>query len=93
MVDAGVFKAYDVRGLFPEQITPELAYKVARSLVLFLGAKEIVIGYDMRKSSGPLSESLAKGAMDQGANVHIIGLCTTPLLNFATASHKLICRM
>lgn len=88
MVDAGVFKAYDVRGLFPEQITPELAYKVARSLVLFLGAKEIVIGYDMRKSSGPLSESLAKGAMDQGANVHIIGLCTTPLLNFATASHK-----
>jgi len=88
MVDESVFKAYDIRGVYPEQINEELAYLVGRAFVNFLDAKDVVVGMDMRESSKRLYENLSRGITDQGANVHFLGMCTTPLMNFATAHYK-----
>jgi len=51
------FKAYDVRGKVPSELNNDLAYKIGRAFSKFLGAKKIVIGYDIRKSSVEISEA------------------------------------
>lgn len=48
---SGIFKAYDIRGIYPEQLNEEIAEKIGRAFVEFLGAKKIVIGRDMRPHS------------------------------------------
>ncbi len=78
-----VFKAYDVRGIYGTELTDELAYCVGRALVVYLKAKSIAVGHDMRSHSGPLYKNLIQGMMDEGAVVHKIGLCETPALYFA----------
>ncbi|MBO4304243.1 MAG: phosphomannomutase/phosphoglucomutase [Lentisphaeria bacterium] len=75
---AGIFKAYDIRGIYPEQLDAQIAEKVGRALVVFLKAKKIVVGRDMRPHSQPLFEALAKGITLQGADVIDLGLCSTP---------------
>lgn len=80
---AGIFKAYDIRGRYPEEVNEEIAFKVGNAFVRLLSAKRIVIGYDMRLSSPTLADAFAEGAMDAGASVTNIGLVTTPLLYFA----------
>ncbi len=82
-----VFRAYDIRGIYPENINEELAYKAGRAFVEFLNAKKVVIGYDMRNSSPKLFDALAKGINDQGADVINIGMCTTPMLGFSVANY------
>lgn len=77
-----IFKAYDIRGIYPEEINEKIAYKIGRAFVKFLQTKEVVVGKDMRDSSETILESLKKGIMDEGANVIDIGLCTTPMLYF-----------
>ena len=83
-----IFKAYDVRGIYGQELTDEIAYKFGRAFVTFLGCKRVVVGRDMRESSQKLEENLVKGITDQGANVMKIGLSTTPMLYFATAKLK-----
>lgn len=83
-----IFKAYDIRGLYPQEIDKELVYKIGRAFVTFLDVKEVVIGRDMRDSSDELFDALAKGINDQGADVIDIGICTTPMLYFGIAHHK-----
>ncbi|MFT4286780.1 phosphomannomutase/phosphoglucomutase [Nocardioides sp.] len=81
-----VFKAYDVRGTVPDQIDDELAAATGRAFVQVLGADRIVIGYDMRPSSPTLAAAYAKGANEAGADVVLIGLCSTDELYFASGS-------
>ncbi len=84
-IKPSIFHAYDVRGVYPEEVNEEAAYLIGLSLVEFLqkpGAN-IVVGRDNRISSDVLFESLARGIIDSGANVVDIGLSTTPLLYFA----------
>ena len=76
---AGIFKAYDIRGVYPEQLNPEIAERIGRAFVVHTGAKKVVIGRDMRPHSVPLFEALAKGVMAQGADVIDLGLCSTPM--------------
>ena len=76
---AGIFKAYDIRGIYPEQLNAEMAERIGRAFVVHTGAKKVVIGRDMRPHSVPLFEALAKGVMAQGADVIDIGLCSTPM--------------
>ncbi|MCK4635751.1 MAG: phosphomannomutase/phosphoglucomutase [Candidatus Moranbacteria bacterium] len=83
-MDAKIFKAYDIRGIYPTEINEEAAYKIGRAYVEFLGAKNIVIGCDIRESSPALFEELKKGITDAGANVYDLGLATTPMLYFAS---------
>jgi len=82
-----IFKAYDIRGIYPEQLNEEIAYKIGRAFVEFLKCKNVVIGRDMRLSSDSLFEALADGITDQGADVIDIGLSTTPMLYFAVANY------
>ncbi|MBX3007253.1 MAG: phosphomannomutase [Melioribacteraceae bacterium] len=78
------FKAYDIRGKVPSELNVELAYKVGRAVVTYLGSKSIVIGRDVRKSSPELSEALANGITDAGCDVYDLGLCGTEMIYFGT---------
>lgn len=76
---AGIFKAYDIRGIFPEQLNETIAEKIGRAIVVFLNAKKVVIGRDMRPHSTPLFHALVRGITEQGADVIDLGLCSTPM--------------
>lgn len=78
------FKAYDIRGKVPGELNTELAYKIGRAYPKYIDAKQIVVGYDIRKSSVEISEALIKGLNDSGVNVTNIGLCGTEMVYFAT---------
>ena len=82
------FKAYDIRGVYPDEVNEELAYNVGRAFVTFLKCRTVAVGYDMRDSAKSLFDSLVKGITDQGANVVSIGKVTTPMLNFSVAHYK-----
>ena len=78
-----IFKAYDIRGRYPDEVDEAIAFKIGIGFVRLLSAKNIVIGYDMRLSSPTLADAFAQGAMSAGARVMNIGMVTTPLLYFA----------
>jgi len=78
------FKAYDIRGKVPSELNSELAYKIGRAFSKLVNAKKMVVGYDIRKSSEEISESLIKGLTDSGTNVVNIGLCGTEMIYFST---------
>ena len=80
---AGIFKAYDIRGIYPKQLNEEIAEKIGRAYVEFTGAEKIVVGHDMRPHSIPLFAALAKGMTEQGADVINLGMCSTPMSYFA----------
>lgn len=76
---AGIFKAYDIRGVYPQELNETTAEKVGRAFVKFLGAKKVVVGRDMRPHSKPLFDAMAKGMTEQGADVIDLGMCSTPM--------------
>jgi len=83
---AGIFKAYDIRGIYGTQLNEALAKDIGRAFVTFLKCKKVVIGYDMRPHSIPLFEALCKGITMQGADVINIGMCSTPMSYYANGS-------
>jgi phosphomannomutase len=82
-----IFKAYDIRGTVPDELYPDLAYRVGRALVAYLGADTVVVGRDMRLSGPALSAALIDGIRDQGADVVDIGLVSTDALYFAVGKY------
>jgi len=87
-----IFKAYDVRGIYPSELDEELAYKTGRAFVTFLKDEyklkeklRIVVSSDMRISSPKLKKSLIKGLIDQGSDVIDIGLASSPTFYFAVS--------
>jgi len=83
---SGIFKAYDIRGIYGKGLDEALATAIGRAFVTFLKCKKVVIGYDMRPHSKPLFEALCKGITIQGADVVNIGLCSTPMSYYANGS-------
>jgi phosphomannomutase len=83
-IDPSIFKAYDIRGIYPHQLDEEISYRIGRSFLLFLGEDTIVTGRDMRLSSPSLSRAFIEGVTDQGGDVVDIGLCSTDMLYFAS---------
>ncbi|MBB6629006.1 phosphomannomutase/phosphoglucomutase [Nocardioides sp. KIGAM211] len=79
-----IFKAYDVRGLVPEQLDEELARATGRAYVEVVGARTVVVGHDMRPSSPGMAGAFADGATEAGADVVLIGLASTDQLYFAS---------
>jgi phosphomannomutase len=75
-----IFKAYDIRGLAPQELDPGIARKIGSAFAKYLGGGKIVIGRDMRATSTDLAESLAEGALAAGLEVYDLGLATTPML-------------
>jgi len=82
-----IFKAYDIRGIYPTEIDADVVYKIGRATVKELNAKKIAIGRDARESGSELLESLIKGVTDEGCDVINLDLITTPMLYFT--SHHL----
>ncbi len=78
------FKAYDIRGKVPSELNTELAYKIGLTYAKYISGKKVVIGHDVRKSSKELSEALARGLTDSGADVIDIGLCGTEMIYYST---------
>ena len=77
---AGIFKAYDIRGIYGTELTDDLAYRIGKAFVTFLGGcGKVVVGRDMRPHSVPLFKALARGITEQGADVIDLGLCSTPM--------------
>lgn len=86
-IDSTIFKAYDVRGIYPTQINGETAYQIGFALAAYLKPRTIAIGRDMRISSDELAESLIHGITDYGCDVIDLGLCSTDGLYFAVGKH------
>ncbi len=79
-----IFKAYDIRGVYPDTLNEEIACKIGRAFTYFLKAKNIIVGSDMRISSPKLSKALMKGITEQGANAIFIGEVCTDAVYFAS---------
>ncbi|MBD3309762.1 phosphomannomutase/phosphoglucomutase [Candidatus Woesearchaeota archaeon] len=84
-----IFRAYDIRGLYPSAIDEKIAYRIGRAFIEFINKPKVAVGRDARKSSPALHEALVQGMTDQGAEVTDIGVCTTPMLYFAVWKYKL----
>ena len=79
------FKAYDIRGLYPQELNEALAYQIgnATAQVLGLTGKRYTVGRDMRVSGGPLKQAYMKGLVDAGVIVIDVGMLSTPAVTFA----------
>ena len=78
------FKAYDIRGQVPQDLNEELAYKIGRAFVDEIGARAVVVGFDVRLESPMIAGALMRGLNDGGADVIDIGLCGTEEVYFNT---------
>ncbi len=84
---ATIFKAYDVRGIVPDELDADLAYKVGRALVIFLQPEQVAVGHDMRVSGDALAGAMIDGIRDQGADVIDLGLVSSDALYFAVGNY------
>jgi phosphomannomutase len=82
------FKAYDFRGVFNRDFTLEDIYKIGFWLPQVLEYDKVLVGRDIRSSSDQIFEALTNGINDAGADVYDMGLCTTPMVYWATAKYR-----
>ncbi len=87
-INPEIFKAYDIRGIYPDEINEEGAYLITKALVKFLNAKSIVAARDMRSSSEPLYRAVLKGLKEMGIKIYDIGLATTPMYMYVINLEK-----
>src|SRR3954463_6495131 len=85
-LNSDIFKAYDVRGTYPDQVNEEAARAIGAAFVAYLNAKRIAVGRDMRLSSPSLAKAFVEGATTQGADVVDYGMIPTDMLYFAVAT-------
>jgi phosphomannomutase len=83
---AKIFKAYDIRGVVPDELDEAVAAEVGAGFARLTGASEVVIVHDMRTSSPPLAEAFARGVCSQGAAVIDAGLGSSDMLYYASGS-------
>lgn len=79
------FKAYDVRGVYPDEVNEELAYRVGRIFSAMFAAETVVVGHDIRLSGRSIVDALTEGLRHGGTKVYDIGQCGTEMIYFATA--------
>ncbi len=84
----GIFKAYDIRGIYGEDFDEVLAYKIGYFLPKLLNTNKILVGMDIRLSSKLLHDNLINGALDAGACVYDLGLATTPYVYYVTRTYN-----
>ncbi|TFB07973.1 phosphomannomutase/phosphoglucomutase [Candidatus Atribacteria bacterium MT.SAG.1] len=92
-INPSIFKAYDVRGVYPKEINSSAALNIAKGLVAFLGKRKkgrlkIVVARDNRVSSPVLYRAVKKGILGEGVDIIDIGLSTTPMFYFAVWKYK-----
>jgi phosphomannomutase len=84
-----IFKAYDVRGLYPAELDEQIFHQIGRAFVAYLKAKRIGVGRDMRMSSPSLAAAFIAGAREQGADVIDYGMIATDMIYYAVATDDL----
>jgi phosphomannomutase len=82
MMAMGVFKTYDIRGVYGQGIDTDLAYRLGRGFARFQGGKGYIAGYDARTYSEELYQAVVNGLVDEGKSVRGIGMVSTPQLHF-----------
>jgi phosphomannomutase len=82
-ISRDIFKAYDIRGLYPSEINEDAARLIGRAFVAYLGARRIAVSRDMRVSSPTIAAAFIEGALEQGADVVDFGMAGTDMLYFA----------
>jgi phosphomannomutase len=83
-MNPSIFRAYDVRGLYPDEIDAGAAAAIGHAFTRFLGGGPIALGRDMRESGRVLRESFVSGVLAEGTDVIDVGRVATPMLYFAT---------
>src|SRR6185503_3389117 len=84
-IDPDIFKAYDIRGVYPSEVNEDAARAIGAAFVAYLRARRIAVGRDMRLSSPSLADAFIDGATSQGADVVDYGMMATDMLYFAVA--------
>jgi phosphomannomutase len=79
-----IFKAYDVRGIYPDQLDEDASFRIGRAFASWSGAERLVLGRDCRASSPALAAAFADGVTGAGVGVIDIGLATTDMVYFAS---------
>ncbi len=82
-----IFKAYDIRGIYPEQLDDDTGYLIGNALAVYLKPRSIAVGRDMRVSSPALFEALSRGITDAGVDVVDVGIVSTDGLYFAVGKY------
>ena len=82
----GIFKAYDIRGIYGKDVDEGIFYRIARAYAQFLRPSKVAVARDCRKSSPSLFEAFAKGLVDEGVDVIDLGLASTPISYFANGT-------
>lgn len=89
VIDPSIFKANDIRGIYPTQIDDALAYKIGQAYVFVTKPRgEVLVGFDVRIHSPELKESLIKGITDAGVDVIDVGLISTDMLYFGVGNYN-----
>ncbi len=78
-----IFKAYDIRGTYPDQIDAKTAFRIGAAMVRFLSARRLVVGRDMRTMAPEIQDAVIDGMLSQGCDVVDIGLASTPMVYYA----------
>ena len=84
-INPSIFKAYDIRGLYPSEVNEEAARQIGRGFVAYLGARRIAVSRDMRVSSPSVAAAFIDGAREQGADVVDYGMLATDMMYYAVA--------
>jgi phosphomannomutase len=88
-IHPSIFKAYDVRGLYPGELDEQVARQIGRGFVAYLKASRIGVSRDMRVSSPSLAAAFIEGAREQGASVVDYGMLPTDVMYFAVVNDGL----
>ncbi len=87
--DPSIFKAYDIRGIYPETLNEDIAYKIGQGFVNYAKPQgEVMVGKDVRLHSGDLKDAMVKGITDAGVNVVDVGFMSTDMLYFGVGNYK-----
>ena len=85
-VNPGIFKAYDIRGIYPTDLNEDVGYAIGRAFASFLNVQKVVVGRDMRLSGPAMFDAVTRGLMDQGADVVNVGMVSTDQYYYACAT-------
>ncbi len=86
-MDPKIFKAYDIRGIYPDQFNEDDAYKIAQAYADYVKPKNVVLGHDVRSSGEKLWRAAANGFLDAGVDVIDVGTISTDMLYFSVANY------
>lgn len=85
-MNPAIFKAYDIRGIYPDELDASAAAAIGGAFARFVGGGPLILGRDMRESGNVLRESFVAGVLAEGVEIIDVGRIATPMLYFATAS-------